>query len=127
MNNGKALVLQSANGDSSRAGQWDNSQFFFGVSNKTYGTLTFGRVNALSLDALIAYDPMGAAYAFSPFGFTGAYAGFSDTELARSNTAFKYRVDFGNFRVAGLAQVGGYDQGNGSASMWQGQVGGDFP
>ena len=126
INNGKAQVLQSANGDSSRAGQWDNSQGFVGVSNKTYGTLTFGRVNALSLDALIAYDAMGGAYAFSPFGFTGAYAGFSDTELARSNTAFKYRGEFGNFRIAGLAQVGGYNQGNGSASMWQGDLGGDF-
>ncbi len=125
-NNGRALVLQSANGNSSRAGQWDNSQGFLGVSNKTYGTLVFGRVNALPLDELIAYDPLGAAYAFSPFGFTGAYAGFSDTELARSNTAFKYRVDISNFRAGALAQVGGYDQGNGSASMWQGQLGGDF-
>ena len=125
INNGKALVLQSANGNSSRAGQWDNSQGFVGVSNKTYGTLVFGRVNSLALDPLIAYDAMGAAYSFSPFGFTGAYAGFSDTELARSNTAFKYRVDFMNFRAAGLAQVGGYDQGNGSSQMWQGQLGGD--
>src|SRR5215472_13690952 len=88
INNGKALILQSANGDSSRAGQWDNSQGFIGVSNKAYGTLTFGRVNALTLDAFIAYDAMGAAYAFSPFGFTGTYAGFGDTELARSNTGF---------------------------------------
>src|ERR1700722_16826300 len=46
MNNGKPLALQSAIGDSSRAGQWDNSQFFLGLSNKTYGTLTGGRVNA---------------------------------------------------------------------------------
>ena len=69
---------------------------------------------------------MGSAYAFSPFGFTGMYAGFGDPELARSNTAIKYRLDFMNFRVAGLAQIGGYDQGNGSASMWQGQIGGDF-
>ena len=126
MNNGKALVLQSANGDSSRAGQWDNSQGFIGFHNWTYGTLTGGRVNTLSLDGLIAYDPMGGAYAFSPFGFTGMYAGFGDTELARSNTAIKYRLDFVNFRAAGLAQIGGYDQGNGSASMWQGQIGGDF-
>ena len=126
MNNGKPLALQSASGDSSRAGQWDNSQFFLGLSNKTYGTLTAGRVNALSLDGLIAYDPMGSAYAFSPFGFTGMYAGFSDTELARSNTAIKYRGEFGNFRVAGLAQVGGYNQGNGSTQMWQGQVGTDI-
>ena len=51
---------------------------------------------------------------------------FRDTELARSNTAIKYRGEFGNFRVAGLAQVGGYNQGNGSTQMWQGQVGTDF-
>ena len=68
---------------------------------------------------------MGSAYAFSPFGFTGMYAGFGDTEIARSNTAIKYRGSFGDFRVAGLAQVGGYNQGNGSSQMWQGQVGGD--
>ena len=36
------------------------------------------------------------------------YPGFADTELARSNTAIKYREEFGNFRVAGLAQIGGY-------------------
>ena len=108
------------------AGQWDNSQGFIGFHNWTYGTLTVGRVNALSLDGLIAYDPMSSAYAFSPFGFTGMYAGFGDTELARSNTAIKYRLDFMNFRAAGLAQIGGYDQGNASASMWQGQIGGDF-
>jgi len=125
-NNGKALVLQNANGDSSRAGQWDNSQGFIGLSNKTYGTLVGGRVNTLALDGLIAYDPMGSAYAFSPFGFTGMYAGLGDTELARSNTAIKYRLDYANFRVAGLAQIGGYNQGNGSASMWQSQIGGDF-
>ena len=56
------------------------------LEQQDYGTITAGRVNALSLDGLIAYDPMGSAYAFSPFGFTGMYAGFSDTELARSNT-----------------------------------------
>jgi predicted porin len=126
MNNGKALVLQSANGDSSRAGQWDNSQGFLGVSHPGFGTLTAGRVNALSLDTLIAYDAMGSAYAFSPFGFTGAYAGFGNTELARSNTGVKYRVNAYNFRVSGLVQVGGYDQGNGSSSMLQGGLGGDF-
>ena len=31
-----------------------------------------------------------------------------------------------NFRVAGLVQWGGYDQGNGTDGMYQGQVGGDF-
>jgi predicted porin len=125
-NNGKALSLQNANGDSSRTGQWDNGQGFIGVSNKTYGTLTVGRVNTLSLDGLIAYDPMSTAYAFSPFGFTGSFAGFGDTEAARANTAVKYRLDFMNFRGAGLVQWGGYNQGNATTGMYQGQIGADF-
>ena len=131
--NGRALLLQSANADSSRTGQPDNSQAFLGISNKTYGTLTAGRVNTLSLDAINSYDPMGGSYAFSPLGFSGSFAGFGDTEAARANTAVKYRLDFpypsfygANFRVGGLAQWGGYDQGNGTQALYQGQVGGDF-
>ena len=132
-NNGKALPLQGANADLSRTGQWDNSQAFIGLSNKTYGTLTVGRVNTLSLDAINSYDPMGGSYAFSPLGFSGSYAGFGDTEAARANTAVKYRVDIpepsfygANFRLGGLVQWGGYDQGNGTNGLYQGQAGADF-
>jgi predicted porin len=125
-NNGRALVQQNANADSSRTGQWDNSQRYIGVSNPTYGTLTVGRVYTLSLDAINSYDPMGGSYAFSPIGYSGSYAGFGDTEGARANTAVKYRLNYSNYRVAGLVQWGGYDQGNGTAGMYQGQVGGDF-
>ena len=125
-NNGKSLFLQNANGDSSRTGQPDNSQAFIGVSNKTYGTLVVGRVNSLSLDAVNAYDPMGGSYAFSPLGYSGSYAGFGDTEGARANTAVKYRVDVLNYRLGGLWQWGGYDQGNGTAGLYQAQIGGDF-
>ena len=131
--NGKALLLQGAGADSSRTGQPDNSQGFIGISNKTYGTLTAGRVNTLSLDAINTYDPMGGSYAFSPLGFSGSFAGFGDTEAARVNTGVKYRLDVpypsfygATFRVAGLAQWGGYDQLNGTQALYQGQVGGDF-
>jgi predicted porin len=131
--NGLPLVAKSANNDSSRTGQWDNSQGFIGVSNKTYGTLTVGRVNTLSLDAINSYDPMGGSYAFSPLGFSGSFAGFGNTEAARANTAVKYRLDIpypsfygANFRVAGLVQWGGYDQGNGTTGLYQGQAGGDI-
>jgi predicted porin len=130
--NGLPLVVKSANNDSSRAGQWDNSQAFIGVSNKTYGTLTVGRVNTLSLDAINSYDPMGGSYAFSPLGFSGSFAGFGNTEAARANTAVKYRLEVpypsfygANFRVAGLVQWGGYDQGNGTTGLYQGQAGAD--
>jgi len=125
-NNGLPLANQSANGDSSRAGQIDNSQGFLGVSNATFGTLKFGRVTSLTLDAISAYDPMNSAYAFSMLGDSNSLRGVGLTELARSNTAFKYRWNYSNFRVAALAQVGGYDQGNGSAGVVQAQVGADF-
>ena len=125
-NNGLALPLQGANADSGRSGQWDNSQGFVGISNKTYGTLVGGRVNTLGLDGLVAYDPMGSAYAFSPFGYSGSYAGFGDTEMTRSNTAIKYHGDFMNFHANGLVQIGSYNQGNPSTSMYQGGVGAEF-
>ncbi len=125
-NNGKSLFLQDANADSSRTGQWDNSQAFLGFSNPAYGTLTGGRVNTLSLDSINAYDPMGGSYAFSPVGYSGSYAGFGDTEAARANTALKYRLDIQNFRVGGLVQVGGYNWGNGTDGIYQAQAGGDF-
>ena len=126
-NNGQALLLQSYNNDSNRSGQFDNSQGFIGLSNPTYGTLVGGRVNSLPLDALISYDPMGSAYAFSAFGASSSYAGLGDSELGRSNTALKYRLQFlDNFRLAALAQIGGFNQGNGSTGLYEGQIGGDF-
>jgi predicted porin len=125
-NNGKALVLQSANADSSRAGQFDNSVGYLGISNPTFGTLTAGRVTSLTLDGVISYDPMGGSYAFSALGYSGSYAGFGDTETNRANTGVKYRVNYQNFRGAGLVQWGGYDQGNGTTGLYQGDVGADF-
>ncbi len=125
-NNRTLLSGQSANADSSRAGQWDNSQAFIGVSNSSYGTLTFGRQNTLLLDGVNAYDPMGGSYAFSPIGWSGATVGTGDTEDARANTAVKYRVSIGQFRIGAIAQIGDYAQGNGASSLYQGQIGGDF-
>ena len=125
-NNGVPLGRQTSNGDSSRAGQFDNSQGYIGLSHNTYGTLTFGRVNTLTQDTILSYDPMQAANAFSPLGWSGSYAGMGDTEIARSNTAFKYRLDIGQFRFGALMQVGGYDQGNGADAQSQVQLGADF-
>src|ERR1700733_3274369 len=124
--NGLPLVVKSANNDSSRAGQWDNSQGFIGVSNKTYGTLTVGRVNALSTDVTSAYDPV-RSNAFSLLGFSGAFPGLGASQLTRVNTAVVYRVEYGNFRVAGLAQFGnGYALGNSSMGQYQAQIGATF-
>jgi predicted porin len=125
-NNLVPLSKQTASGDSSRAGQSLDSQYFAGVSNATFGTLTFGRVNTLLLDGVNAYDPMGGSYAFSVIGNAGMTAGGGNTENTRSNEGFKYRVTYGNFRAAALVQVGGYAQGNASSGMYQGQVGFDY-
>ena len=116
--------------NSSRWG-WLGAQNFIGVNSATFGTLSFGRQNALETDGVNAYDPMGGAYAFSPIGFSGKAAGGGDTEDARWTTAFKYRVNIGDFRLALMGQpVGGpkagldaYNPNNGAIS---GDIGGDF-
>ncbi len=125
-NNGLPLVLQSANSDSSRAGQFDNSVGYLGLSNLTFGTLTVGRVTSLTLDGVIAYDPMAGSYAFSALGYSGSYAGFGDTETNRANTGVKYRAAYENFHGGALVQWGGYDQGNGTTGLYQGDIGADF-
>jgi predicted porin len=125
-NNGLPLAAQTSNADSSRAGQFYNSVGYAGVSSKTFGTLTVGRVNSLTLDGVIGYDPMGVSYAYSVIGWSGLTAGVGDTEDARSSTAVKYRVDMGPFRASALYQLGGYDLDNGAQSVVQGGVGADF-
>jgi len=125
-NRGLALNQQSMNGDSSRNGTFYNSVGFAGISSPTYGTLTFGRQNTLSLDGINAYDPMGGSYAFSPIGFSGTAAGGGDTENARSTTAAKYRFTYNDFRLGALAQLGGYNLQNGATNAYEGQIGGDI-
>jgi predicted porin len=117
------LPWQSSSGDSARAGQWDNSQGYVGVSNTTFGTLTYGRQNTLTLDGVNAYDPMGGSYAFSVIGFSGTTAGSGNTEETRSNTAFKYRVSVGPLRASTIVQTGGFAQGNGNDGLYEVGVG----
>ncbi|MGO9420698.1 porin [Roseiarcus sp.] len=116
--------FQTTNLDSSRAGQWDNSQAYIGVSNPTWGTLTFGRTNTLAFDVMSAYDPV-ASTAFSLIGFSSSFPGFGDTETVRT-TAVTYRLTYQNFRAAGQVTVGGYDWDNGASNQYQGQLGADF-
>jgi predicted porin len=111
--------------DTARAGTWDNGQGFVGLSNPTYGTLTFGRTTLLSMSALSAYDPV-ASVAFSQLGFTALYATFGASPTSRINTAFTYRLTYQGFRVAAQAQVGGYDQDNAASEQYQAQIGTDF-
>ena len=118
---------QLAWSDSSRAGQWYNGQGYVGVSSPAYGTLTLFRQNSLTLDAVFAYDPFSASYAFSPIGFQGIACGGGNTENCRDSTSLKYRVDVGYVRAAVLWQFGGYAQNNASNGAYQFQAGADIP
>ena len=112
--------------DSSRWG-WLASQIYAGVSSPVWGTLTFGRQNALLTDNVNAYDPQGGSYAFSPIGFSGLTCGAGDTEECRWTTAIKYRENIGNFRFAVMGQPGlGYSAYNPNTGAIEGDVGGDF-
>jgi predicted porin len=126
-NGGVPLTNQTTNADSSRAGQFFNSLGYVGVSSPTFGTLTFFRQNALTLDGVVAYDPLGASYAFSAIGYQGMTCGVGDTEDCRFSTSAKYRLNIGQFRVAALWQFGGYGQNNASNGAYQFQVGADIP
>src|SRR3981189_833014 len=125
-NAGIPLTSQDSNADSSRAGQFYNSVGYLGVSSP-YGTLTVFRQNSLTLDAVFAYDPMGASYAFSPIGWQGITCGAGDTEDCRFSTAAKDAVAIDQFRVAALWQFGGYDLNNAATGSYQLQLGGDIP
>jgi predicted porin len=123
-NNGLPATSQTTFADSSKDGQPFNTVAYAGLSSPTYGTVTYGRQNSLTLDGVIAYDPMGASGAFSLIGFQGATAGMGDTEDARLDNSFKYSVKFGPFRAAAAAQLS--PDSDGSRSIVQGQLGADY-
>ena len=116
-NNGVALNRQSSNGDSSRAGQ-PFQIAYAGLSSPRYGTLTFGRQNTLSLDSVIAYDPMFASNAFSVIGYSGPYAGAGDTEDTRLDSTLKYLVNYGPVHAGAFYQLasGNHLTANGTGS-----------
>jgi len=105
-NNGVPLASQSSNADSSKNGQAFTNAAWVGLSSPVYGALTFGRQNSLTLDGVIAYDPMGGSGAFSVIGYQGATAGGGATQDARVDNAVKYRWSAGQFRASALYRFG---------------------
>jgi predicted porin len=124
---GVPLTEQDSQGDSNRAGEFYNQAGWLGVSSPTYGTLTVFRQTNLTLDGILAYDPMGTSYAFSPIQFSGTTCGVGDTEDCRFTTALKYRVSVGQFHAAALWQFGGYSQNNPANGAYQAGLGVDVP
>jgi predicted porin len=113
-----------SNGNLAQVRQIDNSQAYGGLSSPTFGTLTFGRQNSLTLDAVIAYDPMSASNAFSLIGFAGFTPGGGNTEDARQGDMLKYRVNFGQFRAAATYKFDEF--GNSNRNAYGAQVGGEY-
>ena len=126
-NNGLSSIFQSANGDSSRAGGFDNTRAYAGLSNKTFGTLTVGRQYAFSNDLAANYDPFGGSYAFSAINSSGTpVAGLGDTELARENVSVKYQIQYQAVRAGALVQLGNYSEENSAENAYQFDIGGDY-
>ena len=124
-NNTRTLAQSSANGDSNRAGQFDNTQGYVGVTHAVYGTLTVGRLNAFSADLVTAFDAMQGAYAFSLIGNSATYvSGVGDTETARYESAVKYVWGDPHLHLGAEWQFGGYALGDGSDGAVQVDVGG---
>jgi predicted porin len=125
-NVGRSLATQTSYGDASSQGKFYNTLGYAGFSNDTWGTITFGRQNTLSGDAVRTYDPMGGAYAFSLVGFFGGTGGGGNTETFKGTTAVKYRVNYENYRFGLYGQFGDYDLGNASKGAFQTNLGADF-
>jgi predicted porin len=122
--NGVALANQTTSADSSKDGQFLNTAAWAGVYAPTYGQVTFGRQNSLTLDGVVAYDPMSGSGAFSVIGFQGTTAGMGDTENARLDNSIKYVLQAGPFRAATAAQLS--PDGSGTRNIVEGQIGFDY-
>jgi predicted porin len=124
-NNGLALTQQNGFGDSSKAGQLFNSVAYAGISSPTYGTLTYGRQNALSSDLVVDYDPISGSNAWSVITFQGANGGGGVTEDRIYDNSFEYRLNVGPVRLSVETQLGnGGNSGTGNA--FEGDLGFDY-
>ncbi len=124
-NNGLGLAAQNAYSDSSKGGQMFNGAAYAGLSSPIYGTLTYGRQNALSSDLVTNYDAISGSNAWSVLTYQGASGGGGDTEDRIYDNSFEYRVNVGPVRFAVETQLrNGGNSGTGNA--FEGDVGFDY-
>jgi GBP family porin len=93
--------------DSAVSGQLFSRGAFAGISNKTFGTLTFGRHTSLMLDTIGGYDALQAAQLFTPLGYSGTYGGGGATDNSRVDNSIKYKGKWSDFSAAYLHKFGG--------------------
>jgi predicted porin len=126
-NNTIPLFQQTLASDSSRTYGVINGRALAGVSNATFGTLTYGRQTDFSSDNISIYDPMGSSNAFSLIGWsTTLGGGLGDTETATFTNSIRYTYADHNVRAGVISQVGGYDTGNNAQYAIEGDVGFDW-
>jgi predicted porin len=124
-NNGLGLAQQNGYSDSSKAGQMFNGAAYAGLSSPIYGTLTYGRQNALSSDLVTNYDAISGSNAWSVLAYQGASGGGGDTQNRIYDNSFEYRVGVGPVRFAVETQLrNGGNSGTGNA--FEGDIGFDY-
>jgi predicted porin len=124
-NNGLGLAAQNAFSDSSKGGQMFNGAAYFGLSSPVYGTVTYGRQNALSADLVTNYDATSGSNAWSVLTYQGASGGGGDTQNRIYDNSYAYRVNVGPVRFAVETQLqNGGNSGTGNA--FEGDIGFDY-
>jgi len=126
LNNGLPNAQQNAFGDSSKNGQAFNAAAYAGLSSPVYGTVTYGRQNALTSDGVINYDPLASSGAFSVIGFQGLTGGAGDTEERIYDNSVKYTVAVGPFRFAAETALRSGQFSGGQGNAFEGEVGFDY-
>jgi len=121
--NNRNATTGTVSAPSSLNGQLFNDQAWVGLSDESFGTLTFGRQWSAMGEILRNYDAVQDAQLFSPLGFSGTYAGGGLTENKRQDNSIKYVNKFGDFNVIGMAKLGGV-AGSSSAGSSYGIGGG---
>ena len=125
-NNGLPTAQQNAFGDSSKNGQAFNAAAYAGLSSPIYGTVTYGRQNALTSDGVINYDPMASSGAFSVIGFQGLTGGGGDTQERIYDNSFKYTVGVGPLRFAAEAALRAGQFSGSQGNNFEAEVGFDY-
>jgi predicted porin len=122
-NNGRSLADQTTNLDSSVSGQ-TFQQAYAGLSSPTFGSITFGRQNAVLADGILKYDPNAASQAFSLIGLSGTAAGGGDTQDRRFDSSLKYAAKYQNVRWGAMYKFS--NAANSGNSAVEASLGGDY-